>query len=106
MPVYVDDMLMEATVQNGGHQVTGRWSHLMADTDDELHAFAVRLGLRREWAQYPGTVKSHYDVTANVRDHAIRMGAIPINYGQDSWRLMQAKIDGVPFDPPGQQAFF
>ncbi|QWQ39587.1 DUF4031 domain-containing protein [Streptomyces sp. YPW6] len=27
------------------------WCHLTADTEDELHAFAARLGLRRSWFQ-------------------------------------------------------
>lgn len=36
--------------------------HLMADTSDELHAFAARLGLRREWCQHQGRVLEHYDL--------------------------------------------
>jgi len=46
----------------------------VADTLDELHDFAARLGLRRSWFQsrnYP-----HYDVTISVRQRALRMGAI------------------------------
>ena len=41
MTVYIDDMQRPATVG----RITGVWSHLLADTDDELHAFADRLGL-------------------------------------------------------------
>ncbi|WP_296276992.1 DUF4031 domain-containing protein [Pseudomonas sp. UBA7530] len=50
------------------------WCHLVADTLDELHDFAARLGLRRSWFQsrnYP-----HYDVTISVRQRALSMGAI------------------------------
>lgn len=50
----------------------------MADTDDELRAFAKRLGLKQEWAQKPGTWESHYDVTDRLRTAAIRLGAVPI----------------------------
>jgi hypothetical protein len=77
MTVYVDDMRMHATVG----RITARWSHLMADTDDELHRFAARLGLRRAGAQYPGTWKSHYDITDSKRRLAIELGAHPIRYG-------------------------
>lgn len=75
--VYVDDMRMRARVG----RIDARWSHLMADTDLELHAFAARIGLRRSWAQYPGTWKSHYDVTDSKRAQAIAAGATEISYG-------------------------
>lgn len=88
MTVYVDDMRIPARVG----RLAARWSHLMADTDEELHAFAAQLGLRRSWAQYPGTWKSHYDVTDTKRRQAIQMGARPIEYGsQESIALRQRK---------------
>jgi hypothetical protein len=67
MTVYVDD-----------EQIAWRgkvWCHLVADTLAELHEFADKLGLRREWFQsksrYP-----HYDVTVSMRDRALRLGAV------------------------------
>jgi hypothetical protein len=88
MTVYVDDMRMPARVG----RISARWSHLMADTDEELNAFAAQLGLQRSWAQYPGTWKSHYDVTDAKRHRAIQMGARPIGYGsQESIALLQRK---------------
>jgi hypothetical protein len=59
----------------------GRWSgggHLQADTLAELHAFASRLGLRREWFQSrPGRPENdHYDLTRARRDLAVKLGAI------------------------------
>jgi predicted RNA polymerase sigma factor len=59
----------------------GRWSgggHLQADTLDELHEFAARLGLRREWFQSkPGRPeKDHYDLTRVGRELALELGAI------------------------------
>lgn len=74
MTVYVDDMRVRATV--GG--LSARWSHLMADSDDELNTFAIKLGLKRSWAQMPGTWESHYDVTDALRRKAIALGAVPI----------------------------
>ncbi|AQT81984.1 hypothetical protein B1R94_26080 [Mycolicibacterium litorale] len=85
MTVYVDDMRMRATVG----RITANWSHLMADSDDELHTFARKLGLRRSWAQHPGKWDSHYDVTDSIRDKAIQLGAVPIGYmSQESMDLV------------------
>jgi hypothetical protein len=82
MAIYVDNMLMTAEVPNGNHVVRGKWSHLMADTDEELITFALSIGLRRGWIQYPGTWKTHFDVTQGVRAKAIKAGAIPVEMGQ------------------------
>ena len=90
MAVYVDDMGMPARV--GGFNA--RWSHLIADSQEELHAFAARLGLKRAWFQdptvngkpspaTPGTFHAetwHYDVTASKRALAIRLGAVAVSY--------------------------
>jgi len=74
-------MLMAAEVPNGNHVVRGNRSHLIADTDDELITFALSIGLRRGWIQYPGTWKTHFDVTQGVRTKAIRAGAVPVEMG-------------------------
>lgn len=49
-------------------------SHLEADTLEELHEFAGRLGLRRSWFQDRSI--PHYDISKSMREKAIRMGAI------------------------------
>jgi hypothetical protein len=59
----------------------GRWSgggHMQADTLGELHEFADRIGLRREWFQArPGRPENdHYDLTREGRELAIKLGAI------------------------------
>ena len=73
--------------------ITGRWSHLMADSDDELNEFAAKLGLKKAWAQHPGTALSHYDVTDSKRRQAIALGAVPIDYGGDiSIALIRRKV--------------
>lgn len=101
MAVYVDDMLMLATVG----RLTARWSHLSADTTEELHAFADRLGMKRSWFQsasvYADTEtnrakgrvgkprrgsRDHYDLTAPKRLLAIRLGAVPVGWGCEPWR--------------------
>jgi hypothetical protein len=59
----------------------GRWSgggHLQADTVEELHEFALRLGLRMEWFQCkPGRPENdHYDLSRTGRERALELGAI------------------------------
>jgi Protein of unknown function (DUF4031) len=53
------------------------WCHMAADSLDELHTFAQRLGLRRDWFQGPPTASfPHYDLTETKRQAALRLGAI------------------------------
>jgi hypothetical protein len=73
MAVYVDHAF--------AHGEFGFWSgggHLQADTAEELHAFAERLGLQRRWFQHrPGRPdRDHYDLTAAKRLQALAAGAI------------------------------
>jgi hypothetical protein len=82
MTVYVDD----ATWPWRGQ----RWAHLMADTLDELHAFAQQLGIPRRAFQ-DKTSGAHYDVPAGLREEAIRLGATPISRHTDR-ELLRAVI--------------
>jgi tetratricopeptide (TPR) repeat protein len=92
MAVYVDDYRVPAKV--GRHDT--RWSHLWADSQDELHAFAARLGLRRSYFQ-PGKARGnrpsstwHYDVTDPKREQALQFGAQQVSW-RDSPRIMRAR---------------
>jgi hypothetical protein len=78
MAVYVDDAV---TLWRGQ-----RWAHLMADSLDELHAFAARLGLHREKFQ-DKTSGAHYDVPSSVREDALRLGAIAISRHHDRAKM-------------------
>jgi hypothetical protein len=82
MAVYVDDMGLQATVQNGDHKVTGKWSHLFADTHEELMTVAEKAGLNPRWIQHPGTPDEHFDVTGNKVPAVVKAGAQPV-----SWRF-------------------
>jgi Protein of unknown function (DUF4031) len=73
MAVYVDDCFVRGD--------WGFWSgggHLQADTPEELHEFAARLGLKRAWFQTrPGQPeKDHYDLNRVLRERALELGAI------------------------------
>lgn len=85
MAVYVDNMLVRADVPNGAHTVRGRWSHMQADTREELDAMADTIGLRRSWIQHPGEWMEHYDVTLTKRALALKAGAIELIIGSPEW---------------------
>ena len=73
MTIYVDEL-------PGGW---GRWSggaHMMGTDIHELHAFAIRLGLRREWFQDKRL--PHYDLTASKRAKALAAGAQKMELGE------------------------
>ncbi|MFI6512138.1 DUF4031 domain-containing protein [Streptosporangium sp. NPDC050855] len=87
MTIYVDDWRQKARIG----RISGRWSHLFSDTcDEELHALATGIGLRRSWfqkADNPLQTYRHYDVTESLRIKAIEAGAVAI-----TWRDMAALI--------------
>jgi hypothetical protein len=52
--------------------------HLLADSRDELHAMADRLGVpRRLFQDHPW--RWHYDLPAHVRARAVRLGAVEVD---------------------------
>ena len=72
MPVYVDD----ARIPWRGL----RWSHMVAESADELHAAAAALGIPRRGAQTKGRTL-HYDLPDEYRERAIELGlAEPIEW--------------------------
>jgi hypothetical protein len=68
------------------------WSHLIADTTEELHAFAVGLGLER--VRFHGNParpwKDHYDVPEAKRQRAMELGARPISR-REAVAMLRAK---------------
>lgn len=77
MSVYVDEIRTytpEAIRDARARRLSRRWSHLSADTVEELHAFAARLGMRREWFQEHRLVP-HYDLIPSRRALALKLGA-------------------------------
>ncbi len=87
MTVYVDDMRA-----NFGRMVM---CHMLADTDDELHAMAARIGVQRRWWQSPEkTSGSHYDIALSKRALAVAAGAIEITWRQAGVMNMRRRITG------------
>lgn len=60
--------------------------HLTTDGPlEELHEFAARLGLRREWFQ-EHRLAPHYDLTIKLRARAIERGAIEVSAREQAKR--------------------
>ncbi len=85
MSVFVD----EAIFERWGH----RWCHLTADTPEELHDFAGRLGLGRSRFQTKPDRPwvDHYDLTAQKRSEAVALGAVEITLQEAGRQLARKK---------------
>lgn len=75
MSVYVDPLFGTARTRRWPYDVA---CHMTADSFDELHAFAARIGLKHSWFQADSSLP-HYDLTPGVRARAVRLGAIEIS---------------------------
>lgn len=69
------------------------WCHMVSDaSEEELHAFADRIGLKRAWAQLrPHASAAHYDLTPRRRALAIKLGAVEVT-GRE---LVTRNFDGL-----------
>ena len=101
LTVYVDDWRQRATVRGRAE----RWSHLLADDPDELHAMAAALGIPRRGYQVHrrSAALNHYDLPESLRAQAIALGAVPVTWRQMArltreWR--RAGVPPAPADPP------
>ena len=73
MTVYVDDMCDYPM----GRFRRMKMSHMIADTEDELHVMAQTIGVHRKW--YQG---DHYDIAKSKRALALGYGAVAITWRQ------------------------
>lgn len=83
MSVYVDELFKwpipkEPQARRVALANGGMWCHLTADTVDELHAFAKKIGMKRAWFQISAPPRSvpHYDLTPRKREAALKAGAV------------------------------
>ena len=83
MAVYVDNMM-------AGY---GRMKmcHMMADSEEELHKMADKIGVARRWHQKPGLYTSHYDVCMSKRKAAIAAGAKAITTREAASLLLKKR---------------
>ena len=83
MTVYVDDM-HELPM---GKFRRMKMSHMIADTEEELHAMADKIGVARRW--YQG---DHYDVCKSKRTIAVRHGAVEITLRELAQKSRELKL--------------
>lgn len=89
MTIYVDP-LMSHGWKLRGHAVQN--CHLFSDAgDDELHAFAERIGMKRAWFQAKSV--PHYDLTPSRRKCAVACGAVEVDRRQavDLWKRIKER---------------
>lgn len=75
MTVYVNDCEPRRQFRNIRNKV---WCYMIADSEDELHAMAERVGIKRQWFQERSPI-SHYDVTPKRRAKVVASGAIALS---------------------------
>ena len=73
MSVYVDQVF-----DCPGPRGYSRWCHMVADTIDELHEMADKIGHKRSWFQDKPRF-AHYDLTPSRRRLAVKYGAIEVS---------------------------
>ncbi|MBI1207428.1 MAG: DUF4031 domain-containing protein [Azospirillum sp.] len=98
MTVYVDDMKAKF----------GRMTmcHMIADSDDELHAMADAVGVSRRYHQAPPEHASHYDIAQSKKAMAIARGAIPITWRQCGLMIRRRAKTGELGPPEDARAWF
>lgn len=73
MSVYVD-----APIHQYGRMTM---CHMLADTTDELHSMADKIGIARKWYQAQASTP-HYDICKAKRALAVQLGAIEVDRRQ------------------------
>lgn len=93
MVCYVDDMYKYPMGEFRPRGVVRvyKMSHMIADTDEELHAMADRIGVARRWFQ-----GDHYDVTMTKRAEALKAGAVAITLQECSKMAVHRRRHGGP----------
>lgn len=78
MPVYVD-----VAIYPYGRMMM---CHMLADSLEELHVMADKIGIQRKWFQNKNV--PHYDICKSKRSAAIASGAIEIDRNQVAAMIM------------------
>ncbi|WP_199031330.1 DUF4031 domain-containing protein [Ralstonia sp. ASV6] len=95
MTVYVDDMHKTPMGEfKAGNGRVYKMCHMLADTDEELHAMAARIGMKRSWYQAPPKHDSHYDIAMSKRALAVAAGAVEITWKQAGAMNYRRRITG------------
>lgn len=68
--------------------------HMIADSDDELHAMAAKIGVQRKWHQAPPKHDSHYDVAKGMKARAVALGAVAITWRECGCMTLRRRKTG------------
>jgi hypothetical protein len=90
MTVYVDDMKAKF-----GRMVM---CHMIADSDEELRAMALKIGVRQKWHQ-----GDHFDICLEMRAKAVTFGAVEITQRQCAAMNFTRKLTGALGSPEGAE---
>ena len=97
MTVYVDNM----------NAKFGRliMCHMVADTDQELHAMADAIGVDRKWFQAPPRHRPHYDIAKSKRALAVGLGAVEITWRQAGAMTSRKALTGELGNPEDAESW-
>lgn len=89
--VYVDTLrhYPQDMIANAARRYGTLWSHMYADTLEELNVMAERIGLDSRWIQY--TKITHYDVVPSKRKLALQCGAIEKEITEEDFQTKRFK---------------
>lgn len=94
MAVYVDDYKAQFRCM--------KMCHMLADTDEELHEMAKRIGVSRaHWQSPEKTSGSHYDICLSKRELAFKAGAVSITYREAAAMNARRRVTGE-LGPPSE----
>jgi hypothetical protein len=80
-----------------------RMYHMLSDVPGaegarELRAFALSLGFRERWVQYPGSYREHFDVTERDAQTILARGGVRLVSNRELGALLVTKR--AAFDAP------
>jgi hypothetical protein len=91
MAVYVDELRV---YPNAWGPFKAGSCHMTADSLDELHELAGRIGLKRSWFQDKSV--PHYDLTKSKREAALAAGAVSVDAREQARRRIAARAASKP----------
>jgi Protein of unknown function (DUF4031) len=96
--LYVDDARERRPVMGRD----GTWSHLFADSTEELQAAMARLGLRPAWIKARGTAAEYVEIKESTRERAVQLGAEQVTWPTGAARIIARKARSTVRvdDPP------
>lgn len=84
--VYVDELFNWPKPR-----VSHPWCHLWADSPEELFEFALKIGLKAEWA-HNSSVMVHFDLYPSKRREAVKAGATEMSLKEYFKKSCMCKI--------------